>query len=225
MILRSGADTPVMRTARSGEEFFKVVPSGTSPTPHTPFFISRPQLDQLATNPASIPDVMGLPEASVAFRYDVYGVAPRPGMSPVVFESQVARTVENGITRNWWRNAGDSAKPEFVLKPCSGWYDPGGRPMMNYKELVAVARRLEDMLRQLAPSDTAAAACLDELTPYFEEIRRGGNAGPWPSVPCGYHFHEGALRKYRELEEVYSTFSVLARGIDRDDLARFIDTL
>jgi hypothetical protein len=92
------------------------------------------------------------------------------------------------------------------------------------EQLKQAAEKLEGMLKDLAPKEPAAARCLKVLSPTFARIKAGVDA-PCPRAPCGYDFHEGDLRKYRDLEAAYSLFSVLVTGKDPEVIRRIVRDL
>jgi hypothetical protein len=96
--LRSGKDAPIVRKAKPDEALYKVVPKNSEVTPYTPFFTSKKQLDALKKTPKDISETMGLPKASKATEYDIYKIKPKPGKTPKIFESTVAKTKE-GLAR------------------------------------------------------------------------------------------------------------------------------
>ncbi len=97
--LNSGKEIPIVRTAKPDETLYKVVPKSDEVKGHTPYFMSKKQLDALKENPGNIPDTMGLPKSSEAVKYDVYQIKPQEGKTPKIFDSKVASTTEGQITR------------------------------------------------------------------------------------------------------------------------------
>ena len=96
---------------------------------------------------------------------------------------------------------------------------------MKYLELVDACNELEKLLKQYAANEPDALLCLSALTPLFEKIKQSSDFESISKIPGGYYFHEGSLRKYEELEDAYSRFAVLARGLDPEDIEKFMDSL
>lgn len=96
---------------------------------------------------------------------------------------------------------------------------------MGKAELKRAAIDLEELLEKYSDQVPEAGKCLAELKPIIIKAKKEEILEPITKVPCGYYFHEGVLRGLPELEEKYSTFAVLLRGQDPEEIARFISKL
>ena len=96
---------------------------------------------------------------------------------------------------------------------------------MNQIELQKAAIGLENLLEKYCSQVAEARLCLAELRPIIKKAQRNEIIEPMKHVPCGYYFHEGALRQFREIEEAYSTFAVLLRGKDPQEIAELLRQL
>lgn len=76
------------------------------------------------------------------------------------------------------------------------------------------AKRLWLLLKRYSESDTTAAKAQSSLRKLLESAMSGEITSPlrWSDVPCGYLFVEGALGKYKDLEEAYADFKVEVTG-------------
>ncbi|HEX3885021.1 MAG TPA: peptidoglycan-binding domain-containing protein [Stellaceae bacterium] len=99
-LLRSGTAPPTMRAVSDpSEQFFKIVKSGSTPSDITKYWITKDELLSLKNSPDLATDKLGLPNASVGEHYDVFVVSPKPGLTPNVYQSVIARTTEGSISR------------------------------------------------------------------------------------------------------------------------------
>lgn len=96
---------------------------------------------------------------------------------------------------------------------------------MNQVELQKAAIDLEKLLEKYCSQVAEARLCLTELSLIIKKAQRKEITEPMKHVPCGYYFHEGALRQIREIEEAYSTFAVLLRGKNPKEIAELLGRL
>ena len=75
------------------------------------------------------------------------------------------------------------------------------------------ATKLKDLLLDYAQSNRRAALAYDDLAVILESAIDGSLEIPINRVPRSYDFHEGDLRQYQDLEDAYSRFAVLAKGL------------
>lgn len=96
-IIPSGSNLPQAGIAAPGTTLFKVVPKGDSVSPYTGYWMSPQQAQAVATMmPEQAGQALGLPAAEVAAMLqngvDFYAIAPKTGVTPTVFVSNVAGT-------------------------------------------------------------------------------------------------------------------------------------
>lgn len=96
---------------------------------------------------------------------------------------------------------------------------------MKIDELKQASVLLEALLKKYQFKEPEAQFCLSQLQPMFNEIKNSKTLQNYQNIPCNYEFHEGALRQYRELEDAYSEFCVLAKGLDPEEIKKLIDSL
>ena len=94
-ILQSGTDLPTMRTASTGEFFYKVEPVGSNTQYWSTYWMDSSQYARLAgRNAMEIGDMLGLPAKSAAggglSGWRISEITPRSGQSPVIFDSTIA---------------------------------------------------------------------------------------------------------------------------------------
>lgn len=92
--LRSGRELPRMETIEPGEPLLKFVAEGSSPTPHSPFWMRESQANAVSAEGRNISDYFGLPVGSEAPRYGMYRITPE--VPTQVFINTVAPTSELG---------------------------------------------------------------------------------------------------------------------------------
>lgn len=96
---------------------------------------------------------------------------------------------------------------------------------VDYAKTQQHAAELKRLLEHYAPQEREAAMCLHELQPLIDGVLSETATLPVSEVACGWHFHEGGLRKYSELESAYSSFAVAARGDDVKKMERLVHRL
>jgi len=94
---------------------------------------------------------------------------------------------------------------------------------VDYANAQHSAAQLRRLLVYYASKDLEAAMCFRELSPLIDAILEGTAPLPVSDVRCGWHFHEGGLRKYEELEAAYSDFAFLVKGRDAEKLTRLFN--
>ena len=92
--LMSGRELPRMETIEPGEPLLKFVAEGSSPTPHSPFWMRESQANAVSAEGRNISDYFGLPVGSEAPRYGMYRITPE--VPTQVFTNTVAPTSELG---------------------------------------------------------------------------------------------------------------------------------
>jgi len=97
--------------------------------------------------------------------------------------------------------------------------------MIDINKLKQDSIKLNEMLSKYSKIEPIAEECLRQLEPIFKEILKGKPIKPYKKIPCGYHFHEGDLRKYSDLEEAYSKFAFRAEGRDENAMNDFFAPL
>ncbi|MEP6897857.1 MAG: hypothetical protein ABI870_04950 [Rhodanobacter sp.] len=90
--ITSGRELPRMEL--SGEPLVKIVPSGASVSPYSPFFARHSALEEAAASGKNLSEYFALPISSEAPRYDVYQIKPHAPTE--VFVNEVAPTSELG---------------------------------------------------------------------------------------------------------------------------------
>ena len=96
-------------------------------------------------------------------------------------------------------------------------------PQLNLQVLQDSCKRLRALLQTYSNLEPDAALCLRELTPIFDQVMASQIHEPrHGAAPCGYYFHEGSLRKYPELEEAFSDFSMAWQGWDQASIKSFL---
>ena len=80
-------------------------------------------------------------------------------------------------------------------------------------EISDSAFALKILLLDKAQSDKKAALAYDDLSAILEAAINGSLVIPLSRVPRHHDFHEGDLRQYSDLENAYSKFSCLAKGL------------
>jgi filamentous hemagglutinin len=100
--LSSSATIPTQTVAASGGVLVKVVPKGEGVSAYTPFWMSPEQARAIAVmTPEQVARALGLP-ASQAARIlqngmDFYAITPKPGLTPTVFVSDIAPTLQGKV--------------------------------------------------------------------------------------------------------------------------------
>lgn len=95
--VESGANLPTRLTANADTVLYRVQPIGETVSDFTPYWVTADELAE-AVNTGNLPDRLGLPQASVASEYNFFEIRPRPGQTPNYYQSQIAPTIENGIS-------------------------------------------------------------------------------------------------------------------------------
>lgn len=85
---------------------------------------------------------------------------------------------------------------------------------MNIAELKKSAEALKQVLAKYAPLDPEAKYLQDSLSSVIDEVLADKITAPiaWASVPGGYYFNEGSLRKYDDLETAFAEFKIELSG-------------
>jgi hypothetical protein len=96
---------------------------------------------------------------------------------------------------------------------------------IDYAKAKHFAAELKRLLEHYAAEESEAATCLRELSPLIDGVIAGTATLPVSKVACSWHFHEGELRKYSELESAYSSFAVAVRGDDVEKMRRLVQRL
>lgn len=96
---------------------------------------------------------------------------------------------------------------------------------VELEEVRRYAAELKRLLIHYASQEPEAAMCLRELAPLIDDIIIGIARLPVKHVSCGWHFVEGGLRKYSDLEDAYAKFVFSAAGGDERKLHRFFQSL
>jgi len=128
----------------------------------------------------------------------------------------------NSIVLN---DVNNSLKLNFPLRRHPDWPKEKVSDNFDIERLREESLILYKLLVEYSKKEANAKLCLEALKPIFEEIMSGKVSKPYEDIPCGYYFHEGALRCYEDLEDAYSTFSVSARGGDRQAYGEFFKSI
>ena len=89
------------------------------------------------------------------------------------------------------------------------------QPKIDPPLLQARSNRLKQLLEAYSASEPEAALCLKHLSPLFADAMANEIHTPRQGVaPCAFHFVEGRLRQYPELEEAFADFSAALQGLD-----------
>lgn len=100
-ILESGVDLPQVVSLQKGDQLFKLVPTGSTPSNTTPYFVTDDVLERLPKNPQAIGDMLGLPQIPDSF--ELYSITAKSNVN--VYQSQIAKfSVNNGA---YMRNGGE----------------------------------------------------------------------------------------------------------------------
>nr|WP_061301690.1 hypothetical protein [Janthinobacterium agaricidamnosum] len=101
--IESGNSLPQTGIATQGSILVKAVPKGDNVSPYSGFWMSPQQARAIATmSPEEAGKVLGLPAAQAGNiqknGIDFYAITPKPGMTPNVFVSDVAKTSQGAAT-------------------------------------------------------------------------------------------------------------------------------
>ena len=85
---------------------------------------------------------------------------------------------------------------------------------MNQALLKQAAETLESLLTKYSADNPEAQDLLHSLFSYLKDARLGSFAEPmrWGDIPGAYHFTEGGLGRYGDLETAYARFRIEATG-------------
>jgi hypothetical protein len=96
---------------------------------------------------------------------------------------------------------------------------------LNYELLRERAVELEKVAQHYAALDPVAAGFYEAMKPYLRQAMDGTLPAPLEIgvLPSRVYFDdEGTLRKYRELEDLFSRFSIEATGGETPALKAFL---
>ena len=121
-IINSGVEVPTMRQARTGEFFYKVEPVNSNSKYPSVYWMNSEQYAGISgSNAAEIATRLGLPADSAAngmlSGWRVSESTPKLGLSPAIFESQIAPAAQ-GV----W-NA-DALTHQTIIANHSAFYPP-----------------------------------------------------------------------------------------------------
>jgi hypothetical protein len=101
-IIQSGDTVPVPMQASQDTTLYKLVDTTgrfNAPSSTTVYWIDQTQLDSIQANPSLANDILGFPGNTQASSFTVFEIQPKPGTTPVIYQSQVATTTNaSGLT-------------------------------------------------------------------------------------------------------------------------------
>lgn len=88
--------------------------------------------------------------------------------------------------------------------------------------LAKSAEKLKEILIKYSSTDAGALALFDALLGLIDDGRTGKIRAPieWRDIPGAYHFTEGDLGKYSDLETAFAEFKIEATGGESPVLKR-----
>ncbi|OEC32750.1 YD repeat-containing protein [Pseudomonas cuatrocienegasensis] len=97
--LSTGDALPSVSIAKPGDAFYKLIPANElrGPSPGTVYWMDRVQLDDLMAGKIDIGSSFGLPNQTTFSTYKVYQTTIREAQAPLVFRSNIAPVVDDGI--------------------------------------------------------------------------------------------------------------------------------
>ncbi len=129
--LETGADLPVVSIAKPGDKFYKLIPTNETrgPSAGTVYWMDGSQLNDLMSNQINIGSSFGLPNKTTASTYNVFEVTVKEGQAPLVFRSDIAPVVDDGIYKPGGQNQTVIPKRSAFRKP-SKLLDEKGSPLV-----------------------------------------------------------------------------------------------
>lgn len=88
--------------------------------------------------------------------------------------------------------------------------------------LKQLAVSLEKTAKKYAAQDIEAEKLLDSLQDIIDRAKSGNTISTEEKVPGFYWFSEGGLSKYKDLEEIYSRFSIFVAAGSSENYERML---
>ncbi|MCP9755333.1 hypothetical protein EGI26_09215 [Lacihabitans sp. CCS-44] len=93
-LINSGNTIPKKIIIGEGYILYKIIPKGNPPpSPFTPFWTKIEDIKKYISE--SLEQRFGLPTVSHSAKYDVYKIQLKEGKTAIIFESEIAQTIEN----------------------------------------------------------------------------------------------------------------------------------
>ena len=104
--LETGDTLPNVSVAKPGDTFYKLIPTSEArgPSPGTVYWMDGYQLDDLMTGKIDIGSSFGLPNQTTASTYKVYQTSVKEAQAPLIFRSNIAPVVDDGIFKTGGQN-------------------------------------------------------------------------------------------------------------------------
>jgi len=202
-----------METIGTDEPLVKIVPTGTSPTPYSPFWTKESNLGAAVNSGKNLSEHFGLPIVSEAASYDVYRITPK--VPTQVFVNTVAPTSELGGLVTKPGGAEQSLVPNRRL-----FNDPVHvRTVGNTLDLVASVERggLSSSLVRGTGALGAVVVAIDAThtaSRTVDLLHQGNTAGAASQVEHFGGRHLGALGGAALGAEIFGTVGVETGPVD-----------
>jgi filamentous hemagglutinin len=97
--LQTGDALPSVSIGKPGDTFYKLIPSGETrgPSQSTVYWMDKSQLDSVMSGNIDIGSQFGLPNKTTSGSYHAFETTVRDAQAPLVFRSNVAPVVDDGI--------------------------------------------------------------------------------------------------------------------------------
>jgi hypothetical protein len=117
--LQTGDTLPTVSIAKPGDTFYKLIPMNENrgPSPWTEYWMDGRQLDSLQNGTTNIGSAFGLPNKTTASSYKVYQTTVSDAQAPLIFRSNIAPVVDDGIFKAGGQN-------QTLLPKRSAFSDP-----------------------------------------------------------------------------------------------------
>ncbi|MDY6919454.1 MAG: type VI secretion system tip protein TssI/VgrG [Pseudomonadota bacterium] len=104
--LETGDTLPNVSVAKPGDTFYKLIPTSETrgPSPGTVYWMDGYQLDELMADKIDIGSSFGLPNQTTASTYKVYQTSVKEAQAPLIFRSNIAPVVDDGIFKTGGQN-------------------------------------------------------------------------------------------------------------------------
>jgi hypothetical protein len=129
--LQTGDTLPSVSIAKPGDTFYKLIPMNETrgPSPWTEYWMDGRQLDSLQNGATNIGSAFGLPNKTTASSYKVYQTTVNDAQAPLIFRSNIAPVVDDGVFKAGGQNQTLLPKRSAFSEPIQ-LLDENGNPLI-----------------------------------------------------------------------------------------------
>jgi len=97
--LKTGDTLPKVSIAKPGESFYKLIPTSEArgPSQGTVYWMDESQLNDVMSGNVNIGSAFGLPNKTTTNSYHVYKTTVSDSQAPLIFRSNIAPVVDDGV--------------------------------------------------------------------------------------------------------------------------------